>query len=98
MVLSGALHGAGLRITSIVIHVSCSQPDIQPATAATTVQGWNKKYDEWVEEVGCASENPESLIIPNKTKPKGGASHAGASKFDYAKPTVRSLRHTFANV
>jgi hypothetical protein len=53
------------------------------------MQGWNKKYDEWVEEVGCASENPEKLIIPNKTRPKGGASHAGASKFDYAKPQVR---------
>lgn len=62
-----------------------------------TVQGWNKKYDEWVEEVGCASENPESLIVPNKTKPKGGASHAGASKFDLAKPQVRSLDHAPAS-
>lgn len=60
---------------------------VQPV--ASTVQGWNKKYDEWVEEVGCALENPESLIIPNKTKPKGGAAHAGAGKYDYAKPQVR---------
>jgi hypothetical protein len=76
--------------------LECATPvcAARPPSTGVPMQGWNKKYDEWVEEVGCASENPEHLVVPNKTKSKGGASHAGASKFDYAKPQVRSVGHT----
>ena len=55
------------------------------------VQGWNKKYDEWVEEIGCASDPPEKMNIPNKSKakPKGAPMLAGKAHTDLGKPQVR---------
>ena len=54
-------------------------------------QGWNKKYDEWVEEIGCASDTPEKMNIPNKSKskPKGAPSQSGKPHTDLGKPQVR---------
>ena len=58
------------------------------------MQGWNKKYDEWVEEIGCVSDPPEKMTVPNKSKskPKGTPAQSGKAHTDLGKPQVHLFR------
>lgn len=55
------------------------------------LQGWNKKYDEWVEEIGCRTDNPDEEPLLNNKKAK--VTKPGDKTPQVRRPTCTDEQH-----
>ena len=75
---SWAVHTASHGMSGVPVRHPCASASIigsitRPNSCSQSkliVQGWNKKYDEWVEEIGCRSNNPDQEPLQNNKRQK----------------------------